>query len=85
MATTSNGGCAQPVVRSDWGTEVTLSVTGSFDTYQWSTGETTPTVSSLDRMQRDQNRSTLDQSWSPISVDKRRQRNDQPLDLGIEL
>ncbi len=44
MATTSNGGCAQPVIQSIWGDDVTLSVSGSFDTYQWSTGQTTPTV-----------------------------------------
>jgi len=44
MATTSNGGCAQPVVQSTWGDSVTLSVSGNFDSYQWSTGETTPTI-----------------------------------------
>lgn len=44
MATTSNGGCAQPVIQSTWGSQVTLSVSGSFDTYLWSTGGTTPTT-----------------------------------------
>lgn len=44
MATTSNGGCAQPVVLSSWGDNVTLSVSGSYDTFVWSTGETTPTI-----------------------------------------
>ncbi len=44
MATTSNGGCAQPVIHSSWGSQVTLSVSGNFDTYQWSTGETTATI-----------------------------------------
>ncbi len=44
MATTSDGGCAQPVIQSIWGDNVTLSVSGSFDTYLWSTGETTPTI-----------------------------------------
>lgn len=44
MATTSNSGCAQPVIQSAWSTQVTLSVNGTFDTYQWSTGETTPTI-----------------------------------------
>ena len=44
MATTSNGGCAQPVITSRWDQDVTLSVGGSYDTYQWSTGETTPTI-----------------------------------------
>jgi Leucine-rich repeat (LRR) protein len=44
MATTSDGGCAEPVVQWRWGDEVTLSVGGSFDSYQWSTGETTPTI-----------------------------------------
>ena len=44
MATTSNGGCAQPVIQSIWGDNVTLSVSGSFDSYQWSTGQTTPTI-----------------------------------------
>lgn len=44
MATTSNGGCAQPVIQSSWGSQVTLSVSGSYDTYQWSAGGTTPTT-----------------------------------------
>jgi len=44
MATTSDGGCAQPVVESRWVDDVTLSVDGSFDSYEWSTGETTPTI-----------------------------------------
>ncbi len=44
MATTSNGGCAQPVIQSAWSTQVILSVNGTFDTYQWSTGESTPTI-----------------------------------------
>jgi len=44
MATTSNGSCAQPVIQSVWGSQVTLSVNGSFDTYQWSTGDTTPST-----------------------------------------
>ncbi len=44
MATTSNGGCAQPVIESRWGDDVTLSVSGSFTGYQWSTGETTSTI-----------------------------------------
>jgi len=44
MATTSNGGCAQPVIQSIWGDNVTLSVSGSFDSYLWGTGETTPAI-----------------------------------------
>jgi len=44
MATTSNGGCEQPVIQSIWGDNVTLSVNGSFDSYEWSTGQTAPTI-----------------------------------------
>lgn len=44
MATTSNGGCALPIIQYSWGSVVTLSVSDTFDTYLWSTGETTRTI-----------------------------------------
>ena len=44
IAATTNAGCLQPVILMDWGHETTLSLDGAFDTYLWSTGETTPTI-----------------------------------------
>lgn len=44
MATTSNLGCAQPVITMTWGDPATLSVPGSFDSYLWNTGETTSSI-----------------------------------------
>jgi hypothetical protein len=44
MATTANLGCAQPVIVMTWGEPTTLSVPGTFDSYTWSTGETSPNI-----------------------------------------
>ena len=44
MATTSNLGCAQPVIEMAWGDPTILSAPGSFDSYVWSTAETTPSI-----------------------------------------
>jgi len=44
MATTASTGCAQPIIEIVWGNPITLSVPGSYDSYFWSTGETTPTI-----------------------------------------
>ncbi len=44
MAITANIGCAQPVIEIFWGDPITLSVPGSYDSYVWSTGETTSTI-----------------------------------------
>ena len=44
MATTASGGCAQPIIEIAWGDPNTLSVTGTYDSYNWSTGETTPSI-----------------------------------------
>lgn len=51
MATTSSLGCTDPVIAIDWGNPTTLSVVGDFETYSWSTGETTVSidVSSFDQ------------------------------------
>ena len=44
MATTANLGCVQPSIEMEWGDPTTLSVLGSFDSYVWNTGETSPTI-----------------------------------------
>jgi hypothetical protein len=44
MATTASTGCAQPVIEIAGAGPFTLSVTGSYDSYLWSTGETTSSI-----------------------------------------
>jgi len=44
MVTTSSFGCAQPVMRMAGAGPFTLSLIGTYDSYLWSTGETTPTI-----------------------------------------
>lgn len=44
MVTTTSGGCAEPAIEIEWGDPITLSVPGSWDSYLWITGETTPTI-----------------------------------------
>jgi len=44
MATTASLGCAKPIIEIAWGDPITLSVPGSYDSYQWITGETTSTI-----------------------------------------
>jgi hypothetical protein len=44
MATTASGGCAQPTIEVAWGDPITLSLSGSYDSYLWSTGETTASI-----------------------------------------
>jgi len=44
MATTADLGCATPVIDVAWGYPTTLSLTVAFDSYVWSTGETTPAI-----------------------------------------
>ena len=44
MATTASIGCTQPIIEIAWGSSITLSLPGSYDSYLWITGETTPTI-----------------------------------------
>ena len=44
VATTTTGGCTQPIIQTGWGDPITLSVLGSYDSYLWITGETTSTI-----------------------------------------
>jgi len=44
MATTASAGCAQPIIAIAWGDPITLFVLGSYDSYLWSTGETTSSI-----------------------------------------
>jgi len=44
VATTANIGCLEPMILIDWGCGITLSVDGTNDTFLWSTGETTATI-----------------------------------------
>jgi len=44
MATTASVGCAQPTVNISWGSPITLSLSESYDSYLWITGETTSTI-----------------------------------------
>jgi hypothetical protein len=44
MGTTASGGCPEPVIEITWGDPITLSVSGTWDTYSWNTGETTSTL-----------------------------------------
>ena len=44
METTAALGCAPPVIEIAWGDPITLSLRLSFDSYQWSTGDTTSTI-----------------------------------------
>ena len=43
-AATGSVGCAQPIIKISWDDPVSLSVVGFYDTYLWSTGETTPSI-----------------------------------------
>jgi len=44
MATTSSGGCAQPIIEQAGVDPITLSLSTSWDSYLWSTGETDPSI-----------------------------------------
>jgi hypothetical protein len=44
MATTADLGCVQPVIDVTWGEPTILTVSGSFDSYVWNTGETSPSI-----------------------------------------
>ncbi len=44
VATTGAVGCAAPVITSSGGIPASLGLTGSYSTYQWSTGETTAAI-----------------------------------------
>ena len=44
MATTASGGCSQPIIEQAGVDPITLSVSGSYDSYLWSTGETDPSI-----------------------------------------
>ena len=44
MATTAEMGCSAPSIELSWGNPATLSVAGTFDSFQWNTGETTSTI-----------------------------------------
>jgi len=44
MATTASGGCAQPTIEVAGAGPFTLSLMGSYDSYLWSTGETTSSI-----------------------------------------
>jgi len=43
-ATTADVGCAQPIIEISIDDVITLTVVGDWDTYLWSTGETTPSI-----------------------------------------
>jgi len=43
-ATTTTVGCVEPAIQLTWGSPIILSVQQSFDSYLWSTGETTSTI-----------------------------------------
>lgn len=43
-ATTADVGCAQPTIEISIGDVITLTVVGDWDSYLWSTGETTPSI-----------------------------------------
>jgi len=44
MATTVSGGCAQPIIEHAGIDPITLSLSSSWDSYLWSTGETDPSI-----------------------------------------
>jgi len=44
MATTESGGCAQPIIVQTGDDPITLSLTGTYDGYLWSTGEATSSI-----------------------------------------
>ena len=44
MATTVSGGCAQPIIEHAGEDPITLSLSTSWDSYLWSTGETDPSI-----------------------------------------
>ena len=44
MATTVSGGCAQPIIEHAGEDPITLSLSASWDSYLWSTGETTSSI-----------------------------------------
>jgi hypothetical protein len=44
MATTASGSCAQPNIEIAGFNPITLSVSGSYDSYLWSTGAATPSI-----------------------------------------
>jgi Leucine Rich repeats (2 copies)/Leucine Rich Repeat len=44
MSTTAATGCAAPGIEISWGYPTTLSLTMNFDSYAWSTGETSPAI-----------------------------------------
>jgi Leucine-rich repeat (LRR) protein len=44
MATTASTGCGQPAIKVTGAGPYTLSLFGSYDSYEWSTGETTPSI-----------------------------------------
>jgi len=44
MATTASGGCAQPIIVQTGDDPITLSLSGGWDSYLWSTGETDPSI-----------------------------------------
>jgi hypothetical protein len=44
MATTASAGCAKPIIDVGWGDPMTLLVTGTWDSYLWSTAETTVSI-----------------------------------------
>jgi hypothetical protein len=44
MVTTASTGCVQPVIRMTGAGPYTLSLAGSYDSYLWSTGETSASI-----------------------------------------
>jgi hypothetical protein len=44
MATTSSGGCAQPIIVQTGDDPITVSLSASWDSYLWSTGEATSSI-----------------------------------------
>lgn len=44
MSTTADTGCAAPVIDLVWGDPAILSLMSSYDSYEWSTGETSSTI-----------------------------------------
>jgi Leucine-rich repeat (LRR) protein len=44
MATTANTGCSQPIIKVTGTGPYMLSLVGSYDSYEWSTGETTASI-----------------------------------------